>query len=40
MGIDYLQGYYLGKPDYTPQPISPDVAAEIRTMAAKRQAKK
>ena len=40
MGIDYLQGYYLGKPNYTPQPISPDVAAEIRTMAAKRQAKK
>lgn len=29
-GIDYLQGFYLGRPSETPQPLSETVLAEIR----------
>ncbi|NLI60306.1 MAG: EAL domain-containing protein [Clostridiales bacterium] len=29
-GIDYLQGYYIGKPHAIPQQTSPEVAREIR----------
>ncbi len=33
MGIDYLQGYYLGRPAYEPQTIAPEVVAEIQALA-------
>ena len=35
MGIDYLQGYYLGRPSFEPQPIPPEVVAEIQAAAQK-----
>ena len=35
MGIDYLQGYYLGRPSFEPQPIPPEVVAEIQVAAPK-----
>lgn len=38
MGIDYLQGYYLGRPSFEPQAIPPQVAEEIRAVAQKRRA--
>lgn len=37
-GIDYLQGFYLGRPSETPQPLAKTVLAEIR--AAQGQDKK
>ena len=38
MGIDYLQGYYLGRPSFEPQPIAPEITAEIRSAADKKEA--
>ena len=35
MGIDYLQGYYLGRPSFEPQPIPSEVVAEIQAAAPK-----
>ena len=29
-GVDYLQGYYLGKPHFTPLPIDPKIKKEIK----------
>lgn len=34
MGADYLQGYYLGRPSETPQPIAEDIRALIRSLHA------
>lgn len=28
-GVDYLQGYYIGMPEGVPQPVSPEISAEI-----------
>ena len=28
-GVDYLQGYYIGKPSMVPQKISPKIVSEI-----------
>lgn len=28
-GVDYLQGYYIGMPSSTPQPVSPEISSEI-----------
>lgn len=36
MGIDYLQGYYLGRPSQIPQSIPQTVVEEIKAMAAGR----
>ena len=33
-GVDFLQGYYLAYPVFDPQPLSPQIVASIREMAA------
>ncbi len=34
-GADYLQGYYLGRPTETPQPLSEDIRAQIVALRSK-----
>ena len=29
-GVDYMQGYYLGKPNMIPQALDPKVKSEIK----------
>lgn len=32
LGVDYLQGYYLARPNFIPQPIDPTITAEVQSL--------
>ena len=33
-GVDLLQGYYIGRPLFEPQPVSPDIVEVLKSLAA------